>query len=529
MRAVTGGATRTTKCSAPRTHRTFLAAAVAVAVAAVLLGAAPSAGAAAKAGAWTERTCRTLVEVQAAGLDARDALWSVVRGPAPADGAARRATVRRLREAVAPVRTELRALDRHLGRSAPAGARGPAVRNDLRAGYSAVADAYAEADLALRDLGTVSPARVPAATGKVLRRLDAAIDTAGRPITRMERAVQTSSLRIPLTTIPVCRAIGPDWSLLLGDAAPGKTPAPEPGAEALPGAVDLTTPALLLPGRYRPPADIAALGAQTTMTGRARTYLYASVPVVETGVPFVGDCPSGGGESTQILGCFHDGRVYVLAITRPELAAIVPVVTAHEMLHAVHAAASPEARSEVDGLLSGLYATTTDARLQRIVAQYDARAPQHRLTELHSLVGTQVPVLSAELETYYADYFHDRSALLTAYDSYISLFEGLIARYDDLRAQLDGLAAEITALQGQAGAAAAQARSLATQIDGLRAQGRVAESNALVGAQNGAVDRSRALNGQANALIDRHNALVEEINELANQLGGLERSLRPLG
>ncbi|MBM3660253.1 MAG: hypothetical protein FJW95_12240, partial [Actinobacteria bacterium] len=79
---MTGGATRTTKCSAPRTHRTFLAAAVAVAVAAVLLGAAPSAGAAAKAGAWTERTCRTLVEVQAAGLDARDALWSVVRGPA---------------------------------------------------------------------------------------------------------------------------------------------------------------------------------------------------------------------------------------------------------------------------------------------------------------------------------------------------------------------------------------------------------------------------------------------------------------
>src|SRR5690606_27610392 len=139
----------------------------------------------------------------------------------------------------------------------------------------------ADAEAGGRALGKVAPGKVPAATAKVLRRLDAATDAASRPIGQLVPAVRRSSLRLPLTTIPVCRAIGPDSAFLLAVDAEGRAPEREAGAKAMPGVVDVTAPALLRPARYRPPADIAALAAHTTMTGRARTVLYASVPVVE--------------------------------------------------------------------------------------------------------------------------------------------------------------------------------------------------------------------------------------------------------
>ena len=266
----------------------------AVLAAAVVVGAVPSASAAsagADPGVWAARTCRALVDVQAAGLDARDALWAAAAGAAPTDRASRRELVKGLRRALTPAVDALDALDGRLAKAPPRGAQGTDVRDRLRSGYAAVDDAYADATTGVRALADVAPVKMPAATARVLARLDRATDRATPPITRVERTLRRSSVATPFTTVAICRSIGPEWSFVSDADAEGRTPKPDPAAAGLPGAVDLTAPALLLPGRYRPPAAIAALGAKKTMPGIGRTFLYGAVPVVETGEPFVGDCP----------------------------------------------------------------------------------------------------------------------------------------------------------------------------------------------------------------------------------------------
>jgi len=481
-------------------------------------------------GVWAARVCRDIVGFQAAGLDARDALWGARDAPAPVDRRTRRQAVASLESALTPVRKRVRALDATLARRVPDGRNAAAVRDGLRDGYATVGEAYGDATAAVAGLVDVAPAKVPAAAAKVARRLDRAIDGVTKPLTRLERTVRRSALGAAFTATPVCRPIGVEWASVPASEGASRTPAaPALTAVLTPGALDAAAPALLLPGRTRPSPQIAALAAEAMMTGLARTYFYGAAPVVETGSPFVGDCPSADAENSQILGCYHDGRIYILAVTRPELARVVTVTAAHEMLHAVYDAADDTERTRTDALLSGFYATTTDERLKKIVGQYDERSPANRGTELHSLVPTQVPSVGPELEEYYADFFRDRGPVLAAYDAYISVFEGLIARYDALVAEVEGLRDQILALRGQADAAAGEADRLANQIDALRAQGRFAESNALVPAQNDAVRRAQGFNAQSNALVDQHNAILDEVNAVAVEIGGLESSLRPFG
>lgn len=265
------------------------------------------------------------------------------------------------------------------------------------------------------------------------------------------------------------------------------------------------------------------------MTGLGRTFFYGAAPTVETGSAFLTDCPSADSPTAQILGCYRDGRIAVLEVTRPEIAAIVTVTAAHEMLHAAYDATPDRRRTEIDGLLAAFYAVSTDTRLRQIVGQYEQRAPENIATELHSLVATQVAALTPALDRYYATLFRDRAPVLADYEAYVSVFEGLIARYQDLYARIVGLGQRIDGLRGESDAAATDARQLAARIEALRVQGRVAESNALVPAQNDAARRAQSLTAQANALVDEHNALVGELNAIAADLGGLQSSLRPLG
>ena len=505
-----------------------------LAATALVVGAGGPAGAAALAkkgpdpATWTTRVCTEMVDFQAAALDAHEALWTATGTP-PADRTAQKATVKAFRSALAPVRARLITLDRTLGRAAPTGRGGVAARDVLREGLAPVGDAFATAEQQVADLRTVSPTKLPRATGRVLHTLDRSIDRATKPLTRAEKTVRRSSVGPSVSEQAICRSVGFEWAMLPTPEGVDATPPPPATTPAAPGSADLVAPKLLLPGRYRPPAEIASLAAQTEMTGRSRTFFYGAMPAVETGTSFVTDCPAADAANSQILGCYHDGRIYVLAVNRPELAQVVMVTAAHEMLHAVYDALPADTRADADAMTSGYYATTTDDRLKRIVAQYDARAPENRPNELHSLIPTQVAALTSDLDAYYAPYFRDRAPVLAAYDQYISVFEGLIDQYDALKAQLDDLRARITDLRNQSDAAAGEANRLAGQIDALRAQGRFAESNTLVGPQNAAVSRAQSLNAAANGLVAEYNAVVDQINAVAAQLGGLESALRPLG
>lgn len=478
--------------------------------------------------AWTARVCEQVVGLQAVALDAREAMWSATAA-APADRVAPRRAVSALRAVLALVVDRSETLDRTLTRAAPRGRDGPAARDALRGALVPVGAAYATARAQMRGLAEVPADRFAAETARSLRRLDQAVDRASRGVTRVEPKIRASSVGPEFARQAACRAVGFEWSLL-GAAGTAPTPGPDPATTpAVPGSADLTAPALLLPGRYRPTPAIAALAAETAMTGLGRSHFYGGLPSVETGTSFTTDCPVTDDPGAQVLGCFHDGRIFLLDVTRPEVARIVAVTAAHEMLHAVYDALDRDERASVDAMTSKFFDTTTDARLRRVVGHYDARAPENRGNELHSLVPTQVTTMSPELDAYYTAFFRDRTAVLAAYQSYIGVFDALLARSDALRVAIGDLRARIDELRAQSDAATREANQVALQIDSLRAQGRLAEANALVPGQNDVVRRAQALNAEGNRLVGDYNARVDELNAIVRELGGLQSALRPLG
>lgn len=476
--------------------------------------------------AWAERFCTGYQAFQAAALDARDAGLPVVRTPAT-DRTQVRTSAKSLQTALKPPTVAAREMTRDVERRAPQGKGGAPLRAGMADAVARVTAAYEAASGRAQELVKATAVQFQKRAPLVLTRLDADLDRAAKPLARVERLVRKSAVLSVMVAVPACRRVGIDWAPLDGIAATGSTPAPEVVTAGAVGTDDVTAPSILLPGRYRPTPDVAAAAARTNMTGLGRTYFYGSTPVIETGASFQSHCPSPEASTLQVLGCYHEQSIYVLAVTKPELASVVDVTAAHEMLHAVYDGMDSTERAAIDPQLSAFYDASTDAHLHSIVARYEARTPANRSNELHSLIPTQVTTLTPQLDAYYAQYFRDRTPTTAAYTAYISVFDGLISRYRDLDAQLDDLAARITSLRDQSNAAGGEAQRLGSQIDSLRAQGRFGESNTLVPAHNDAVRRAQSLSSQANGLIGQYNALVAEINGVAAELGGLEAALRP--
>jgi hypothetical protein len=472
---------------------------------------------------WTEHFCTELVGWQVSALDARDAAFPIAR-TVPPDRAGVKVAARQLDGALKPPTKALDDLATSLGRRTPKGRRGAEVGAEVAAGVAELAAAYGAARERAQSLGKVQPSRFANQAPRVLARLDTDLERAAKSLSKLERRVDRSSVGNLILASTACRRLGLEWSTTGG---PIDTPPPTAVDPTTPGADDVTAPAVLLPGRYRPTPEIAAIAARTTMTGLGRTYFYSTSPEVITGQAFATSCPTT--EPTQqILGCFHDDRIFVLKVTRPDLATVVDVTAAHELLHAIYEDLSTVERGELDPQLSAMYDSTPDVHIHQVIPVYQRRAPQHVSSELHSFLGTQIGTLTPPLDEHYGQYFEDRSQIVAAFVAYISVVDNLLDRYHALDVQLTELRDQIDGVRSQATAAGAEADRLGAQIDALRAQGRIAESNALVPSQNDAVRRANSLSGQMNGLVDRFNALVDEIRAVVAELGGVDSALRPI-
>lgn len=478
--------------------------------------------------AWTKRFCGEFVGFQSAALDARDAAFPAARGPVT-DATQVRTAATTIRAALLAPAESAQRLARGLLARAPSGARGAEVGDALADSAARIADTYAAARDQTKALARVKPIAFNARATRVLGDLDRSLVSTGNRLARLETTVRKSSLADEFPARVECANLGIDWSDLAQERDTRGTPPPAPIAANTPGVDDVNAPSLLLPRTFRPSPSAATVASRTQMSGLGRTFFYGGEPAIEAGNAFALHCPSPEARTLQILGCYHDARIYVLAVSRPELASVVDVTAGHEMLHAVYDAMDDDARAAIDPQLTSFFDASTDTHLRQIVARYEQRTPENRVNELHSLIGTQVTTLTPALDAHYAKYFHDRAPTTNAYTAYISVFDGLLARYHDLDTQLDVLAGRITSLQDQANAAGNEAQRLGSQIETLRAQGRIGESNALVAAQNDAVRRGQSLSAQANGIIGQFNETVSEINGVAAQLGSLEAALRPAG
>ena len=273
--------------------------------------------------------------------------------------------------------------------------------------------------------------------------------------------------------------------------------------------------------------QLVALAEGARLTRRARELLVDRAARVDDKAGFTRDCPNPESASTLVLGCYTGSRVYVLRVDQANLAGVMNVSLAHEMLHAAFDELPTAERRKVVRELEQFMDETGDTRIEDLLVEYDRLEPGARATELHSLVGTQVANLPRALERHYAKYFGDRADVVDAFTAYQSVFDDLQSRYEALKAQADALEGQITDADGAYQAAGALADRLFEEIESLRGQGRDDESNALVDQQNAAADQANALVQQYNGLVDQYNAVVAELNTLATALTESYNAISP--
>jgi hypothetical protein len=255
---------------------------------------------------------------------------------------------------------------------------------------------------------------------------------------------------------------------------------------------------------YTPPADIAALEAPLGLTRSSLALVARTRPVIDGKTQFNHDCQTQVGELE--LGCYVGGRIYILKLDNASLRAEMETVLAHELLHAAWLRMSGSERSSEGVALEATYHSLSNAELSQRMADYAKSEPGQETNELHSIIGTEQPTISASLEAHYARYFTNRGTIVAAHQAYNAVFS-------QSGAQLATQLANIKALK-------AQLSRLNARMASYEANGQISQYNALVASQN-------ALVNQVNALITQYDAAVAEYNALSKSIDSRQVDTEP--
>lgn len=194
---------------------------------------------------------------------------------------------------------------------------------------------------------------------------------------------------------------------------------------------------------YHPSADVTAIADTIKLTDPGQFTFYSVRPEVDDSQTFNTKCGRTE-QSTAILGCYVDDRIYLYNVTDSRLNGIKEVTAAHEMLHAVYQRMPDTEKAQVNKLVEAEYdklSTNPDFAVR--MAFYARTEPGERDNELHSIIGTEVANVSPDLEAHYAKYFTDRSKIVALHDSYDAEFTKLDNEAKALSAQLDTLSKKI--------------------------------------------------------------------------------------
>jgi len=279
---------------------------------------------------------------------------------------------------------------------------------------------------------------------------------------------------------------------------------------------------------YMPSEQVASLATNTTMSNSMRRLFYVYHPGIEDKTTFNKSCRDN--EQTIVLGCYVDRiGIHLLDVTDSRLAGIEEVTAAHEVLHAAYARLGTLERKEVDLMTSMAFSALTDQRIKDTIELYRKQDPSIVPNELHSILGTEMRNLPADLEDYYKQYFTDRSKIVSYSEQYEKAFterKNQIVAYD---AQLESLKTQIDSLQSKLEKSAASLSAQRAQLDAERAAGNIAAYNAgvsgynkSVAAYNQQIDQLTALVAQFNDIVPRRNAIASEESDLVKAIDSRE-------
>ena len=279
---------------------------------------------------------------------------------------------------------------------------------------------------------------------------------------------------------------------------------------------------------YQAPAEVAALADQDTMTPNARKVFDVNHPSILAKNIFSNSCPNNGGEQTIVLGCYHGGQngIFLLQVSDPRLSGVQQVTAAHEMLHGAYDRLSSKERKRVDALLNDYYQHDLhDQRILNTIAAYKKSEPHDVTNEMHSVFGTEVADLPPGLESYYKQYFTDRSRVTGYAAAYQAEFSSRQAAVTQDDAQLKALKAQIDDLEANLRSEQADITDRQTSLANLRSNGDTTSYNAAVPGYNQLVSQYNRQVESLKAMVDQYNQLVAARNETAGEIDSLVKDL----
>lgn len=277
---------------------------------------------------------------------------------------------------------------------------------------------------------------------------------------------------------------------------------------------------------YTAPANIVQLASDDTMTPEGTHLFFVNHPVLEDKQAFNAHCADKS-EETAVLGCYHGNRqgIYIYDVTDPRLAGVQQVTAAHEMLHQAYDRLSDSERKRVDVLINNFYNTgalSTDLKTK--IDNYKKQGADVT-NEMHSIFGSEVGNLPAELETYYGQYFANRAKIVAYSDSYQAEFtrrKEQVVQYD---AQLAGLKDRINANKTDLNVKLSALQTKENVINQDVASRDQAAYNADVATYNAMVEAYNSELNTTHNLITQYNDIVNARNEIAVQEQQLSEAL----
>ena len=195
---------------------------------------------------------------------------------------------------------------------------------------------------------------------------------------------------------------------------------------------------------YKPSAQIASLADRAGLSEYGEFLFFASRPVLD-GTQTFNDLCQRQEQTSSILGCYNDNKIYIYNVTDEKLDGIREVTAAHELLHAAYARMNTDDKKVVNKLLEAEYQKIkNDDEIKSLVEYYNRTEPGEKYNELHSVIGTKVANISPALEKHYKKYFSDRSKTVALNEKYSEAFESIQKQAEALATQLNTLSADIS-------------------------------------------------------------------------------------
>ncbi|MDB5162888.1 MAG: hypothetical protein JWO54_922 [Candidatus Saccharibacteria bacterium] len=279
---------------------------------------------------------------------------------------------------------------------------------------------------------------------------------------------------------------------------------------------------------YHPSASIASLDERVQFTDKGLFTFYATQPVVAEPSEFNSKCPRREAGS-PILGCYtSDDRIYVFNMSNVQLDGMKEVTAAHEMLHAVWQRMGTDEQTRLAGLLTAAYEKNASPELRERMKYYERNEPDAISNELHSILGTEVAGLGAELDAYYGQYFENRQVILDLHSKYNTVYQSLYSRADQLYKNMETLSASIETRSTQYDQDVAR---LSTDIDSFNNRannGNFDSMNQFNSERAALISRSNQLDSQRSAInrdIATYGQLYDEYQSIASQIEVLNNSI----